>query len=475
MSAIHSPELASRQGEARQSREGGVAPRLQRIANHGGFQSFIVATILFSSMLVGIESMPEVKEDFHLAFAWAERLVLTVFVVELVIRIGAYGRQPWRFFADGWNVFDFVIIALCFVPQAYFTSVLRILRLLRLIRLLKVANKAQQAEIYRLKHDKLEQAYQALVNEQEKSERLLLNILPLLVAQRLKSGEKLIADSYPEASVLFADIVGFTDFSSRISPEELVTYLDDIFRRFDALAERHGLEKIKTIGDCYMVVAGLPDFREDHASVLADMAIDMQDAVDDFNRDRDLELQIRVGINSGPVVAGVIGQKKFIYDLWGDTVNTASRMESHGVPGRIQITEATRQLLPADYPTEERGMISVKGKGKVRSYFLLRGQEESLTWEDLIAELKRSLPAGKVTSYRNLSIWAYGNPYGTRSIVALLRNAVEEHHADALWANRVVTRDGQVHDLLQLKQLREEGVPTIDKRVDMGRAEVVGW
>jgi class 3 adenylate cyclase len=293
-------------------------------------------------------------------------------VVELAIRIGAHGRQPWRFFTDGWNLFDFVIIALCFLPQTYFASVLRILRLLRLIRILKLANKAQQAEIYRLKHEQLEQAYKALVDEKEKSERLLLNILPILVAQRLKSGEKLIADSYPEASVLFADIVGFTDFSNRISPEELVTYLDDIFRRFDALAERHDLEKIKTIGDCYMVVAGLPDYRPDHATVLAEMAIDMQDAVDAFNRDRDLELQIRVGINSGPVVAGVIGQKKFIYDLWGDTVNVASRMESHGVPGRIQITEATRERLPEDYPTEERGMISVKGKGKVRAYFLVR-------------------------------------------------------------------------------------------------------
>jgi len=209
-----------------------------------------------------------------------------------------------------------------------------------------------------------------LSKEQAQSERLLLNILPEPIAARLKQNQGAIADGFGEATVLFADIVGFTELSSRLSPAELVALLNDIFSRFDALAEKHQLEKIKTIGDAYMVVGGLPQPRQDHAWAIAEMALDMQEEIIHFNRDTGEQFSMRIGINTGPVIAGVIGIKKFIYDLWGDTVNIASRMESHGMPGRIQVTEATYQALMPHYHCEPRGTIQVKGKGEMTTYWL---------------------------------------------------------------------------------------------------------
>ncbi|MGL5062226.1 MAG: adenylate/guanylate cyclase domain-containing protein, partial [Microcoleus sp.] len=185
------------------------------------------------------------------------------------------------------------------------------------------------------------QAEDALRGEQEKSERLLLNILPQVIADRLKRNETTIAEYFPEATVLFADIVGFTPLSAQMNPIELVELLNQIFSGFDLLCERHGLEKIKTIGDAYMVVGGLPEPRADHAEAIAEMALDMQAEIARFNTENQKYFSIRVGIHSGPVVAGVIGIKKFIYDLWGDTVNIASRMESHGISWRIQASETT--------------------------------------------------------------------------------------------------------------------------------------
>ncbi|MEG4004940.1 adenylate/guanylate cyclase domain-containing protein [Microcoleus sp. Pol11C1] len=214
------------------------------------------------------------------------------------------------------------------------------------------------------------QAEAALRLEQEKSDRLLLNVLPQPIADRLKQDQSIIADTFAEVTVLFADIVGFTQISSQISPPELVSLLNDIFSTFDLLAEKHGLEKIKTIGDAYMVVGGLPMPRRDHAEAIAQMAIDMQQAITDFSNIHNQDFSIRIGINSGPVVAGVIGIKKFIYDLWGDTVNTASRMESHGLPGCIQVTETTYQQLREKYSFESRGAIEVKGKGEMTTYLL---------------------------------------------------------------------------------------------------------
>lgn len=202
------------------------------------------------------------------------------------------------------------------------------------------------------------------------SERLLLNVLPRPIAERLKREAGIIADGHPEVTVVFADIVEFTAFTERTAPERVIGVLDEIFSAFDALAERFGLEKIKTVGDAYMVVAGLPHPRPDHAAAAAEMALAMQDELGRLRAALDVDLTIRVGMQSGPVIAGVIGRRKFTYDLWGDTVNTASRMESSGVPGRIQVTENVYERLRSTYEFEARGEIEVKGKGRLRTYLL---------------------------------------------------------------------------------------------------------
>jgi PAS domain S-box-containing protein len=213
-------------------------------------------------------------------------------------------------------------------------------------------------------------AREALRYLHNQSEELLLNILPEPIAQRLKFQQTTIADSFEAVSVLFADIVGFTEFAARTSPKQLVEILNLIFSKFDQLAERHGLEKIKTIGDAYMVVAGVPTPRPDHAEAIAQMALDMQTEMVRVAEETGEAFKLRIGINSGSVVAGIIGIKKFIYDLWGDTVNVASRMESQGVDGAIQVTAATYELLRDKYLFEERGVIFVKGKGDMMTYLL---------------------------------------------------------------------------------------------------------
>jgi adenylate cyclase len=219
----------------------------------------------------------------------------------------------------------------------------------------------------RQRHD----ALVALRSEQAKAEDLLLNILPRSIANQLKAQAQPIADQFGAASILFADVVDFTPFAERLQPAEVVGVLDELFSLFDALAERYGLEKIKTIGDCYMVAAGVPSPRPDHARALALMALDMVQAMRTSDEIGKLGLQLRIGINSGPVVAGVIGRKRFLYDLWGDAVNTASRMESHGTSGRIQISRATRELLGDEFECEPRGRISVKGKGEMEAWYLV--------------------------------------------------------------------------------------------------------
>ena len=215
------------------------------------------------------------------------------------------------------------------------------------------------------------QAEEILRTEQEKSERLLLNILPEMIADRLKQGQINIADGFAEVTVLFADIVGFTEISSRTSPEELVELLNKIFSAFDRLSEKYGLEKIKTIGDNYMVAGGLPLPCTNHAESIAEMALEMQQEIMKFRDECGEPITIRIGINTGPVVAGVIGTKKFIYDLWGDAVNTASRMESQGLPGKIQVSRSTYELLCDRYVLEKRGKINVKGKGAMTTYLLV--------------------------------------------------------------------------------------------------------
>jgi class 3 adenylate cyclase len=210
--------------------------------------------------------------------------------------------------------------------------------------------------------------------EHERSERLLLNVLPEPIAVRLKKDEGVIADRFEHATVLFADIVDFTPISAVISAHEVVELLDAVFSEFDDLAERHGLEKIKTIGDAYMVAAGIPIPLPDHVRAVADMALAML-AVAAAHREG---LGLRIGIDTGPVVAGVIGRNKFIYDLWGDTVNTASRMESHGVPGKIQVTERVVVALGDDYVLEPRGTVEIKGKGPMPTWFLRARADEDL-------------------------------------------------------------------------------------------------
>jgi len=216
------------------------------------------------------------------------------------------------------------------------------------------------------------QAEESLRLQQKQTERLLLNILPKPIADRLQKEQKLIADHFDEVSVLFADLVGFTEFSARKTPTQLVEILNGIFCEFDRLSESHGLEKIKTIGDAYMVVGGLPTARGDHAQAIALLALEMQSALTQFNLKIGESFQLRIGMHSGSVVAGIIGISKFSYDLWGDTVNVASRMESNGMPGKIQVTGATYERLKEQFIFEERGMIEVKGKGKMLTYWMIK-------------------------------------------------------------------------------------------------------
>ncbi len=233
----------------------------------------------------------------------------------------------------------------------------------------------QLAENFNHMIDRLKATLEQLALEQGKSERLLLNILPEPIAHRLKQGEDDIADSFAEVTILFADIVNFTPMSVDLPPTELVSLLNEIFSEFDRLSEKRGLEKIKTIGDAYMVGAGLPIERDDHAEVIAEMALDMLVAIEQFNHRHHAELSIRIGINTGAVVAGVIGTKKFIYDIWGDAVNTAARMESQGIVGQIQVTEATYHYLKDGFTFVDRGLINVKGKGNMHTY-ILKGRKD---------------------------------------------------------------------------------------------------
>ena len=205
--------------------------------------------------------------------------------------------------------------------------------------------------------------------EQAKSERLLLNVLPLKIAERLKHGEQVIADSFSDATVLFADLVGFTSMSTDSSPTALVEMLNEIFSAFDAVVQELHLEKIKTIGDAYMAVGGLPVPQPEHVEQVVKLGLRMLDEIEQFNRRRGMALQIRIGIHTGPVVAGVIGRHKFIYDLWGDTVNTASRMESHSAPGRLQVSAAVQERLHGRFHFESRGEIELKGRGMMKTFF----------------------------------------------------------------------------------------------------------
>ena len=230
--------------------------------------------------------------------------------------------------------------------------------------------KKRLRDMDRILFARLQEEKELVEIEKEKSEHLLLNILPGTIAGRLKAGEKTIANGHQIVSVLFADLCGFTKLSRKTSPADLVSMLNEIFTTFDDIVKNHDVEKIKTIGDCYMLVGGLPNPRDDHAHAVADTALEMVQALERINKNRDIDLAMRIGIHSGPVVAGVIGKIKFTYDIWGDTVNVASRMESSGLPGKIHISEQTMAELNSQFNLEERGMVECKGLGQVKTFFV---------------------------------------------------------------------------------------------------------
>jgi adenylate cyclase len=206
---------------------------------------------------------------------------------------------------------------------------------------------------------------------QQETDRVLYNILPVQIADRLRAGEQRIADDFAAVTVVFSDVAGFTPLARTTGADEVIEILDRLFSAFDSLADRYGLEKIKTIGDAYMAVAGAPEPRTDHVRAGADMALAMIDETARVGAELKRDLALRVGIHTGPAAAGVIGQRKFIYDLWGDAVNVASRMETHGVAGRIHVSEAVESALHNSYQFEERGGVDVKGLGEMRTFFLL--------------------------------------------------------------------------------------------------------
>jgi class 3 adenylate cyclase len=218
--------------------------------------------------------------------------------------------------------------------------------------------------------DSIEKSVRTIADKNRENESLLLNILPGPIAERLKGGETAIADHFSEVTVLFADIVGFTAMSQHREPTAIVALLNGLFTRFDAIAANHGIEKIKTIGDAYMAVAGLSNNHPNHSKQVVDMALHMLAATEAYGKHIGVPLAIRIGINAGPVAAGVVGTSKFIYDLWGDTVNMASRMESTGVPGSIQVTRSVYEQLKDEYEFEKRGAIDVKGKGLIETWLV---------------------------------------------------------------------------------------------------------
>jgi class 3 adenylate cyclase len=277
---------------------------------------------------------------------------------------GAAGYLRWALLVAAWFVAGPLLFRLVVDPEPALPvlgDLLRDAALWLAILLLGDAVHSRRA---------LRRAYRLLEAERARSEGLLRNMLPASIAGRLKQQQEVIADASPQVTVLFADIVDFTAHAARSPPAATVALLNELFSQFDALTETRGLEKIKTVGDAYMVAGGLPDPMPDHAGAVAELALEMLKVAAGRSLPEGGPVRLRIGVASGPVVAGVIGRQRFSYDLWGDTVNTASRMQTTGVPGCIQVTERTRDLLGDRYLFQERGRIQVKGKGQMRTYFL---------------------------------------------------------------------------------------------------------
>jgi class 3 adenylate cyclase len=317
----------------------------------------------------GEEALAALRErEFDLLITDMQMPAMDGFALLKAIKDDPFMRHLPVIVASGLNQLD--AIARCiemgaedFLPKPVNATILR-------ARVNASLERKRLRDLDRIRVIQLQQEKQLLEIEKEKSERLLLNILPQCIAERLKGGERNIAERFAEVTVLFADIVDFTTLANETDPEDLVTILNELFSRFDRLAERHGLEKIKTIGDSYLVVGGLPLPRPDHAEAVAEMALGMLETVRDLNSDSGISLRVRIGLNTGPVVAGVIGRKKFTYDLWGTAVNLASRMQSNGLPDQIHLSEGTRRLLRETFRMTERGTVHCKGHGAVRSYLL---------------------------------------------------------------------------------------------------------
>ncbi len=300
-------------------------------------------------------------------FANSSALIVSSFVTPLISLLGADVRRSLGWLSAFLGVLLLSAVADPYLPMTNnLPASVKVVFFTMNISLLAVTTTVVLSYFIRQKN----LAFILLGIERERSERLLLNVLPGSIAQILRVEDRTIADHFQEASILYADLVGFTPMSARLEPEETVDLLNELFSHFDTLVERRRVEKIRTIGDNYMVAAGIPEVRPDHAQALAHLALEMQEYIHTVPAVRGIPVRFRIGINSGPVVAGVIGRHKFHYDVWGDAVNTASRMESHGVAGKIQLTETTMQLIREEFECEPRGKIDVKGKGEMETWFL---------------------------------------------------------------------------------------------------------
>ena len=337
---------------------------------------------MVAKLLAGADDVVlEFRQDAASALAAAEAFRPTVILQDLVMP-DVEGLEMVRRFRDLPATVDVPVIVLSAVAESEKKAELlaggaadylvKLPDAVELVARIRIHSEAHHRLVERnAAFAALEKSHADLARERERSERLLLSILPQAIAERLKDSPGTIAEGFPEATVLFADLAGFTTFSRAADPRGIVEVLDTIFSEFDRLAAAAGIEKIKTIGDAYMAVAGLPEQRPDHAVAAAALALGMRDAFAALARDRGLPLELRIGIHSGPVVAGVIGRHKFSYDLWGDTVNIASRMESHGAPGMIHVSTATRSLLGERFRFEPRGEVVVKGSGPMETFVLL--------------------------------------------------------------------------------------------------------
>jgi guanylate cyclase len=349
---------------------------------------FVLGAALFLLVgLVGVGLFP--RHYYAISVTWIADALLTSFVMSLLL--GGFRNSAflniWAFFcplialmihrpsrAGAWFLAALALTVLTAALQPYLRQTNNLSDTELALRFLVNAIGAGLLTLLPVYYfvRQRDAALQQLRLEQEKSENLLLNILPREVARALKDDSRVIANHFEGASVLFADIVGFTPLSSQMAAAEVVELLNEIFTHFDALVEKHHLEKIKTIGDCYMVASGVPTPRHDHAARLVRLALDLQTYVEGRVFAGRWRVGFRIGINSGPVVAGVIGRKKFIYDLWGDAVNTASRMESHSRKGAIQVSRATYDLIKEEFLCEPQGVINIKGKGEMEVWHVVR-------------------------------------------------------------------------------------------------------